>query len=376
MRSRVLVFGIVLICGFGIPGCGGDDAPVVAGDTTPPQVATASPADGAVGVGLLTPLTLAFSEAMDPATFDGLTVADDEQELGFYADYDAASCTLTVLPVSRWTPDTGLTLGLAGATDLAGNELAPFTAGYGTGGFTCENLTDRLEPDDDTAIARDVAVDVRYPALSTCAQDEDVFRLTLLDTVKVIAETSITFAENSSWNILWVREDMGQYATFNSTTGTGEIEEFPFTFYPGTYYLQLYGPESGAPVLYDLRLVTADPCRDDLYEDNDFPDAAAAVAPGLHEDLTACVLDADWYVLPVTSGRTIRLSVDCGAFTGSRLRRLCIQEPGGAEVEQTFHEESVVSVSLVADADGEALVMVMFWDDSIEYAMTVDILDP
>ena len=375
MRARELVPVLLVAAVCGLLGCGGDGDPGAAFDTTAPQVATVTPAAGAVDVGLLSPLALTFSEPMDPATLGGLVVADGAQDLLFVADYDAASRTLTALPVGCWTPDASLTLGLADATDLAGNVLAPFTAGFDTGDDACANLADRFEPDDDTASAADVAIDL-YPALSTCGDDEDFYRITLTDTLKVSARTTIASAGNVTWNIHWVREDMAQYATRSTSIVDGETVDFPFTFYPGTYYLQLYGPVAGDPVLYDLTFATADPCRDDVYEDNDFQDEAAAVEPGLHEGLTACYLDADWYAFPVTDGQTIHFGVEHGGPTGTRLRRLRILEPGGLDVVQVFTVEPDAAVSLTATADGEAQVMVMFWDDAIEYSMTIGVEGP
>ncbi|MCA2978894.1 MAG: Ig-like domain-containing protein, partial [Myxococcaceae bacterium] len=100
-----------------------------AADTTPPTVTTTLPAGGATGVATSTPLSVSFSEAMNPAT---VTLVVSPSVALSPLSWTSAS-ELTVSPVAALGFSTTYTVTVGGA-DVAGNALAaPFTFSFTTG---------------------------------------------------------------------------------------------------------------------------------------------------------------------------------------------------------------------------------------------------
>ena len=102
-------------------------------DTTPPTVTSVTPADGTTGVGRNAPVTITFSEPINPSTvrastvslFNGATALSDSVSLGA----DGRSITLTTtLPA-----DSTITVAVTdGIKDLSGNAVVAFTSGFST----------------------------------------------------------------------------------------------------------------------------------------------------------------------------------------------------------------------------------------------------
>jgi hypothetical protein len=112
-------------------------------------------------------------------------------------------------------------------------------------------------------------------------------------------------------------------------------------------------------------------CRDDVFEDNDFDDEPAPIAPGSYAGLRACHLDADWYAFSVSDGDTITVTIDTHEYTC--FRRMVIREPGGEQVwaKPLDLEAPVSTVSLPVTAAGTARVMCVVWSDGVVYDMTI-----
>jgi len=96
-------------------------------DTTPPTVLSTVPANGATNVAVLTPITVTFSEAMNPATINGSTIVLMVTSTGAVisgsVSYDGSSNTATfTASAGTLAFGTGYTLSVSGAADLAGNE--------------------------------------------------------------------------------------------------------------------------------------------------------------------------------------------------------------------------------------------------------------
>jgi hypothetical protein len=308
---------------------------------------------------------------MNPATLNDQTVTIGPMGGGLFLSYDENDRRLWIAPDSLYPPDTDLTLAIsAGATDLAGNGLEPFSVGFSTGSFECAFLEDRFEPNDQLSAPLQVQPDSLVVGLSTCMEDVDHFRVTLQEPAKVTATTFVTYAENESWGIHWLRENGDWYATLGTRANTGAVKSFQFTFLPGSYLLKVFGNSEEPLVLYDLLLETGEPCTDDGYEDNDFQDEAASVSPGTLAGLQGCYLDHDWFSFPVSAGQTITLSVDPGDHTGTR--RLAIYEPGGTWAVET-DRESLTSITLLATADGTASIYALYWAEVVPYDMTIDV---
>ncbi|MCA9577105.1 MAG: Ig-like domain-containing protein [Myxococcales bacterium] len=119
-------------------GCGGGTPP----DTEPPTVMASSINAGATGVPWRTAITLEFSEPVDPAGIEGIArlyadraTALEQDALGRHplrAELDAGGTTLTIRPLGPLLDATRYRLEVAGAVDLAGNDLAPYTLSFET----------------------------------------------------------------------------------------------------------------------------------------------------------------------------------------------------------------------------------------------------
>jgi len=118
-----LVFALV----FGLVAC--TSAPPPPTDTTPPTVTSHTPADAATNVPASDPITVTFSEALDPATVDDQTVqlaATGSVALAKSLSLSPDGRDLVVAPIAALDLPTTLTLHLgAGIQDLAGNALSP-----------------------------------------------------------------------------------------------------------------------------------------------------------------------------------------------------------------------------------------------------------
>ncbi|HEY5928479.1 MAG TPA: Ig-like domain-containing protein [Kofleriaceae bacterium] len=108
--------------------CSGDD------DSSPPTVVAITPSDGAAEVWLHDPITVTFSEAIDPDSVSATTVvvtAEDGSVLPAAAALDATGTVLTVRAADDIAVLGGVRLALAaGITDRAGNALVETTFGW------------------------------------------------------------------------------------------------------------------------------------------------------------------------------------------------------------------------------------------------------
>jgi len=98
----------------------------VAADTTPPTVASVSPANGSTGI-QYSQFTAIFSEAMDPSTLNGasVTLAGGGKAVAGVVTYNPLTMTVTFTPSVKLQINTPYTATITAAvTDLAGNHLA------------------------------------------------------------------------------------------------------------------------------------------------------------------------------------------------------------------------------------------------------------
>lgn len=107
-------------------------------DVTPPTVLSAVPSNGATNVAVLTPVTVTFSEAMNPATINTSTImlrlTSNGVVISGSVSYDGFSNTATFAPsAGTLAYGIGYTLSVSGVADVAGNALAaPFSATFTT----------------------------------------------------------------------------------------------------------------------------------------------------------------------------------------------------------------------------------------------------
>lgn len=358
-----------------LAGCGGDDGPtdiVEPPMEDPPTVESIVPGSGTSDLGLLQDFRVSFSEAMDSSTLDASTVSMTPADGELRQIYDDETDELWIVPADPLPPDTDLTLAISdGAMDLEGESLDPFSVSFSTGPMSCENLADRMEPNPDPESATEVMLDTPILALSTCEDDEDFFRFTVDERTQVTARTTFHEADEDSWGMYWERENGDRYSTLGIFARADDDAASSYTFEPGSYFLRLFGFDEEPAIVYDLVLETGAPCEDDVHEDNDFQDQAAAVDPGILEGLRGCRVDADWYSVPVEAGQTIRLTLDPGEYNG--ITRLRIREPGGSQEQVNGNGETMAEQGVTAD--GTAHVMSQVWNDDVIYDLTIDLID-
>ncbi|HEY9072115.1 MAG TPA: Ig-like domain-containing protein [Candidatus Ozemobacteraceae bacterium] len=92
-------------------------------DLTLPQLVSAYPDDGAVGISRNTPVELVFSEPMNPTSVANALLVTPSGD-GLTLSWNTAGTRLTIAPAGLWPGDTPLTVTLGtGAMDKAGNRL-------------------------------------------------------------------------------------------------------------------------------------------------------------------------------------------------------------------------------------------------------------
>lgn len=367
---------LVIILAVGIfAGCG-DDGGTDAGDTGRPAVTQTNPADGATGISQNMPVWIYFSEPMDEASLDsifieGVSIAGRE--------YDEDSHVVTLWLSDLLDEETEYEVRVAEEVmDMAGNEMeSDYTFSYTTGTFSPGYLYDPFAGNFDIAHAADVETDTGYWLVPSCWTDTrfDFYRFTLADTAKVTASVDYVYGNTPEmrWGISYLRADEESYAS----TGTGARSypsniSFNYSFLPGTYYAKIYKYESDAYCgVYNFTLETSEPCPDDEYEDNDFPDEAKPITAGLHEGLRGCFVDQDFYSIEMAQGKTLKVTMtEVSSVGGSRM--LYITGPG---VSVGGINQVEPRVEMVLAQAGTYTIRTRWWADGVTYDLNIEVLD-
>jgi hypothetical protein len=346
-----------------------------------PVVVSVDPLDVSTNISLLTIFTIEFDRPMDPATLIpanvDLLVREFDKDIEYSLDYQ----TMFVIPRPNLAPGISINLQLgAGILDQDGLAIEARTLSYTTGPNDCEHWADRFEPNEDAYEASILELDLVYPHVSTCGDDVDLYGFTLTEPRKVTVSTAIIQAipdpedndEFPNWAIFWVRENGDAYTTKGTSAHPGESRSFHYSFFPGTYYAKIWCGDDEVLVHYEVEFSTSEPCADDEYEDNDFRDEAKPISPGLHENLSGCYLDKDWYSIPVISGQTFTMTVNTGDYTGTR--RVRAYEPGGGQF-YTTNSNNPISDSIEITADGTLDLAFEVWADDVIYDMELTLTD-
>lgn len=375
---------VALVSAVGVFGGCGDDSSSNGVDTTPPAVVITAPADGAVNIPPYpVPLVqVQFSEAMDPATIDTLNFHID----GLLSDsiaYDSGEHTASLWPPSTIRSATQYTVHVEpGVTDLAGNAMqGQFVFHFTTGGVDCAGLADQFEPNDNSGSAAQVTIGETYHGLTSCGAAErwDWYSFTVTEPSMITVSTPAVYLDTSRvhWNINFTTEDGHYYATLGTSLYSPQehVESFHFTFMPGTYKVQV-GKSYADPHLavYDLEIVASAPAEDDEYEDNDFPDQATPLSPGLYEGLKGAYLDFDYFAFTLRAGQTITATVTEVTTIGT-LRRVEITSAGGYPFTGDTNYDNPAVVSWMASENTTYLVMVGWWADGVVYNLDVAVTD-
>jgi hypothetical protein len=365
-----------------IASCGKDEGGTGPDDVARPTVASTDPADGSTDVSLLAPVAFTFSEPMDPTSISETTLLVTGRPSGYHVRYDLPSRTAIVTPDTLHAAEAWYRAVVTeGAVDLNGNPAVPETIGFQTGPLDCEHLADGNEPNDNTAEATPVGIDREYYSLSVCGEDNDTYQFSLSEATKVTFGTYIKHAPPDSaghgpdWHINFLRADGEDYATLGTGAPQAETRSFYHSFLPGTYYCEVYsnhGLEADDYVLYDVSLIGTEPCQDDAYEDNDFPDEATQMAEGIHSDLSGCYTDADYFTMEMAAGETLTVTVDATVPEGAWAhRRLTISPPTGGSFSYDGEDNPTVG-QLTATASGPFTILVMFWVDGVTYTLDLE----
>lgn len=346
--------------------------------TDDPEVSSTSIDDGQADVGLIEKIDITFSEPMDAATIDDTSIVVAGRTPGIHVSYDTGTQTASVIPESLYAAQIWHTLTISEDVMSAGGvAMEEYSLDFQTGPLDENHIDDYFEPNESTAQAAVVDTGVTYPTLSGWRTDRDIYAFTLTESRRVTVATPIIYApalpQGPGWQLYFSRADGQHYTTMGTSAHTGSTPANSFSFSPGTYYAEIYnsyGLESGGFILYDLQLMTGPPCQDDAFEDNDFEDEAAAITAGSYSDLRACKVDHDYYVIDMTTGQTLTVTIDA-TFTegGWENRRLVMSAPGDSD--STEGTTNPTTLSVTATADGTAWFYVVFWVDGVEYTMDV-----
>ncbi|MBP6875073.1 MAG: Ig-like domain-containing protein [Candidatus Eisenbacteria bacterium] len=345
----------------------------IAVDHTRPTVTAFSLADGATGVGLITPILVTFSEAMGPAsvTSGAIYIVDDPSYANI--EYDEATRTATFQTTTVYPPDAWVTLLVSDAHDLAGNPVIPDTLEFHTVPLACESFDDPFEPNDEYASATPVVIGQSFSGLTICGGERDIYSFTVDETAAITVATTIRSASTDSapaysWYTNFARGENDYYATYASDPVQVSYAR-TYNFLPGTYYAEVHTGIDVDPddlVVYDLAFSAGEPCPEDEYEDNDFPDEARLVTPGFYM-LRSCYIDQDYFLVAMQPGDTLQLTLFSGA---SGFRRLEATAPGSDWVSQ-FGSQSPMQLRTTATEAGAALVATRFWDDC-DYSLNIE----
>ena len=374
MKIRLIAAMLALAtCAFLIS-CSSTSGPSEPAD---PTVVSVSPADGATDVGLVEQIVIRLSEDMDAATINDTTLVVTARGLEGWVEYDEDERAATFTPDTLYAAESWFDVVVSdGMTDDDGNPLgAPETLSFQTGVFDCAHLDDHMEPNDSIGDAVSVELYRTYRTLTGCGSDTDFYRFTLQETAKILPLAEFKHADNELCYVYIRRADGGDYSYIGSRTDTGDFIGGSSTLLPGTYLIEVVG-EGGYEgyVVYDFSLDTTDPCEDDTYEDNDFFDEAAPVAPGTLTGLIGCRLDRDYYAVDLNAGERLTATIETVAPTATT-RWYKIHDPSEAELDFYSGTGNPATITALAPTTGTYYIMVRYWTDGIVYDIDIEIVE-
>jgi hypothetical protein len=374
MKNIVLVLAVAISLG-ALPGCGDD------GSSSPsnaaPTVTVTDPADGATGISPNSPIRISFSESMDEASLDSILVEGITVGAREYDD-DTHTVTLWFADMPAADTEYGVRVGAA-VEDGAGKEMgSDYTFSYTTGPFSCGNLYDPFEENDEIATAKDVDLNTWYWLVPSCGEParRDFYRFTLAEPAKATVRANFVHSDSThfQWGISFFREDGDDY----SQCGWAPVA-FPFqltyhySFLPGTYYALIYGQDPGPFTgVYNFMIETSEPCPDDEYEDNDFQDEAKPITLGQHE-LRGCHVDADYFSIGMPAGKTLKVTMtEVTSVAAGDSRYLGIWGPGVSVGGSNRNEPRV---EMVLTQAGTYYIKTQWWKDGVIYNLNIEMLD-
>jgi len=367
--KRALILLVIGAAGLLLASCSSSDS--TSADTTPPTVTNWSVTDGTDDLGLITPIDVTFSEDMDPTSIADTTIYVEGRTPRGYVEYDGSSRTARYLPDTLFAAQTWHALVIDGPTDESGNPLARDSVSFQTGTLDCAHLEDHLEPNDAFLEAASVELDREHHTLSICGTDEDFVTFVLTDTRKVTARAAFGHADSTDWSLMFTDDEGRGFWDHGSTAQTGDEATGRHTFLPGTYGLRIRSEDEPVYVLYDLELVTSEPCPDDSFEDNDFTSDASPIEAGSVYHLKGCAFDTDYFSFAAEAGDTITVTVTQTSVDPMG-HRVFIYSPTQTSIGMESGYDTEMILEVEADVDGTYMTSVVYWDDGAEYDLLVE----
>jgi hypothetical protein len=332
--------------------------------------------DGATGVGLVEQLRVTFSEPMDPLTMTSTSVLVEGRSVTGYVDYDGAGRTASFVPDTLFADSTPFQLVVStDVTDAEGNAMASeHVTSFTTGPFDEAHLEDHMEPNDGPEQARVIGLNewVRSLTVYPGTEDQDYFQFTLEETTKVHAVIAMRHCEvDQNWRTWFRRPDGEWYSGSGYSICPGETRSVYHTLAPGTHLVSV-GSEEEDPwsyALFDFKLETDEPCRDDAYEDNDFREDAPVIEANQSYQLVGCWADFDFFLVDVDEGQTLTVTLTTPA--AGYYRGVAILDPDGLWVSGATENQELITVGHTAEESGLHYIRIRLLNEAVQYHMDV-----
>jgi hypothetical protein len=360
--------------------CGDDGEPAV--EAAPLVITRTFPGDKGTDVNLNPLIEIWFDRALDEASVTTGAVQVEGAETR-RLEYNDAEHSIRLYLGNILEPDSTYRVIIRRSISNTEGDTMQSDASFEftTGPLDCEHLEDYFEPNDDIQSAPEIELGRRYTCLSSCGGQErvDFYRFTVENAVQISADAYHSFSDTDpvEFKVNFLRQDGEYYWETASALSPNEAVSNDFTFYPGTYLAELAKRfDDKALLVYDLRLKTGIPCEDDPYEDNDFPDEATPVTPGLLENLTGCINDRDYFSIHLYAGQTLT-AVATQVTDLETGRKLCIHKPDGSEAACTSFValRMPISRSWTASEGGTHYVKVLWKWSGVKYNLHISVIN-
>ncbi len=331
--------------------------------------------DGDTGISLAAAPSVEFRDPMDAATIDESTFFVQARDVDGSVEYDGSSRTATFIPDALYEENTWYELVISGDIENTDGQAlgTDRTISFMTGDLDCDGLADRMEPNEDWSDPSIVDVDRWYRTLTLCEDDRDVYSFTIDDTATVTINARAEHSPGTEWLLAFRTSEGVNYRTNYNTPASGETARIHYTFLPGTYNVVIGSNLDATYYLYDLMIETSEPYPDDQYEDNDFIEDAAHIAPGHYDGLLANLFDFDWYSFDAISGDSISVAVHVDELAGSPHWTFDIYNPEGGHVGGGIVNEPDHTVSVVATMTGSYYARLWYPSDGVRYSMDIEV---
>ncbi|MDY0063169.1 MAG: pre-peptidase C-terminal domain-containing protein, partial [Myxococcota bacterium] len=230
---------------------------------------------------------------------------------------------------------------------------------------------DGLEENDTLATATPIAAG-NHANLAICANDMDFFVFSV--NAGDVVQAGISFSNAEGDLDLYLLDSAGTILAYSDGEEDGELLTHTAAA-AGSLYLAVLGFD-GAENGYALALTlepAVQPCRDDLYEENDTVQTAARLAAGLYEGLAICPGDQDYFAITLNQGDTLGVLL---AFTDDEgdLDLQLIAPDGQSVLASSLSWDDDEDLTVVAEQAGVYTLRIYgFLEASNVYDLLVDV---